>query len=178
MNRTQWITVFFLRTFLFSTLSLAQSTPKAVGPFEIKPFRSFVTIKSYQLGQSGGAPEKPVQLGLVIKLPDKRTISLPEQTGHWKLKNSEAQEVNQTFEIPFEFIQNDGFAFEVEMIQKGQPIQPCLFNVTQLSQFNRTYFCRTDVNFQTNQQHLADSKAVKQGVEIKVHTLANTRKLK
>ncbi|NDC24167.1 MAG: hypothetical protein EBZ49_08575, partial [Proteobacteria bacterium] len=98
---------------------------------------------------------------------------LPEGGHYWSIGNNQSQDINRTFEIPFSAIQNDGFAFELTMVRSGKKILPCRFEVAQLSQFNRTYFCRTDVAFQQN-QNIPQDKIAKEAVEVRVFSDINS----
>ena len=144
-----------------------------VTPTLIKPYRTFVTIKKYNL-ENNGIPSKPISnVKLEIQFPGGHAVQLPEGGHYWSIGNNQSQEINRTFELPFAVIQNDGFSFELTMIRKGKKILPCRFEVAKLSQFNRNYICRTDVAFQTNQQHLPEEKVAKEAIEIRVFSDLN-----
>lgn len=152
----------------FQTALLAESESAA------KPFRTFVTIKKYNL-ENNGLPSKPISnVKLEIKFPGGNQIELPEGGHFWSIGNNQSQEINRTFEIPYSMIRNDGFALELTMIRKGKKILPCKFEISRLSQFNRSYICRTDVAFQMNQQHLTEEKISKEAVEIRVFSDLNS----
>ena len=51
---------------------------------------------------------------------------------------------------------------------------PCDFEVTSLSQFNRSYVCHTDINWQTNQKIAAD-RIDKEGIQIRAFTDKNSQ---
>jgi len=140
----------------------------------IKPYRTFVTIKKYNL-ENSGTPSRPISnVKLAIKFPNGNTLELPEGGHYWSIGNLQSQEINRTFEIPFSHIQNDGFGFEITMIRKGKKILPCKFQVNRLSQFNRSYVCRTDVAYQMNQQNIPDEKVAKEAIEIRVFSDKNS----
>lgn len=139
-----------------------------------KPFRTFVTIKNYNLENSGISSKPISNVKFEIAFPGGHQIQLPEGGHYWSIGNNQSQEINRTFEIPFSVIQNDGFSFELTMVRKGKKILPCKFEVTRLSQFNRSYVCRTDVAFQMNQQHLPEEKVAKEAVEIRVFSDLNS----
>lgn len=141
---------------------------------EEKSFRTFVTIKKYNL-ESNGIPSKPISnVKFEINFPGDNRVQLPEGGHFWSISNNQSQEINRTFEIPYSSIQNDGFTFELTMIRKGKKILPCRFEVTRLSQFNRSYICRTDVAYQMNQQHVPEEKVAKEAVEIRVFSDLNS----
>lgn len=110
-----------------------------------KSFRTFVTVKSRS------------KINLEIKLPDGRQIQLPQK--------NKSQETEHTVEVPFEFVKEDGFSMEMQMVTKGKDILPCQLTVRQLSQYNRSYVCRT-----------SEDKAVREAVEIRVFTDVNSTK--
>ncbi|NBX81588.1 hypothetical protein EBQ90_00645 [bacterium] len=139
-----------------------------------KPFRTFVTVKGYHQ-ESNGHLKKPESLvRLEVQLPNGQTVGLPENNQFWTVSNQQSQEVEQTFEVPYEWVHGDGFTFQIKMIQSGKDILPCQFQVSRLSEYNRTYFCRTDVNFQTNQLRVPEQKLVKQAVEVRVFSDLNS----
>lgn len=149
--------------------------PESQKKFElIKPYRTFITIKKYNL-ENNGTPNRPISnVKLAIKFPNGSQIELPEGGHYWSIGNLQSQEINRTFEIPFSQIQNDGFSFELTMIRKGKKILPCKFQVNRLSQFNRSYVCRTDVAYQMKQQNIPDEKVAKEAVEIRVFSDKNS----
>ena len=158
---------------LYSTQGLPE-TETVAEPVITKPYRTFVTIKKYNL-ENNGIPSKPISnVKLEISFPGGHKVDLPEGGHYWSIGNNQSQEINRTFEIPFSHIQKDGFSFELTMVRKGKKILPCRFDVARLSQFNRSYVCRTDVAFQTNQQHLADEKVAKEAIEIRVFSDINS----
>ena len=153
---------------------IIQTTAYAETIAPTKPFRTFVTIKKYNL-ENNGTPSKPISnVKLEIKFPGANPIELPEGGHFWSIGNNQSQEINRTFEIPYSMIRNDGFALELTMIRKGKTILPCKFEISRLSQFNRSYVCRTDVAFQMNQQHLSEDKISKEAVEIRVFSDLNS----
>lgn len=156
--------LFLLGFFTFNAFSDSQ-----------KPFRTFITLKSYHLAQSGNtAPEHSIQLKL--KLEGQEALPLPQKDLSWTLSNGGTQTIDQTFEIPFEAISSDSFSFEVQMLREGKKIEPCRFTVTQLSQYNRNYICRSDVNYQLHKQNLPQDKISKEAIEVRVFTSLKTKK--
>lgn len=150
----------------------AESSPITSLP-EVKPYRTFITIKRYDL-ENSGIPSKPVStVKLDIRFPQGVHFQLPEGGNAWSIGNNQSQEINRTFEIPWNFIAKDGFAFEIQMKRKGKSINPCKFDVQQLSQFNRTYICRTDVAYQQNQR-ISEDKIAKEAIEIRVFSDRNS----
>jgi len=155
---------------IFSALMTLNAFPNSK-----KSFRTFVTLKSYHLAQSGNAlPNHHIQLK--VKLGEKETSSLPQRELAWTLPTGGTKAINQTFEIPFEVLSSDSFSFEVQMLREGKTIEPCRFAVTQVSQYNRNYVCRSDVNHQTRNQNLPSNKISKEAIEVRVFTSLNTPK--
>jgi hypothetical protein len=70
-------------------------------------------------------------------------------------------------------VNNDGFNFQIQMVRKGVKMLPCNFTVNQLSQFNRSYFCHTDIQWQMEQK-ISEEKIDKEGIQIRVFTDKNT----
>lgn len=154
-------------------LSETETSPSSE-PVITKPYRTFVTIKKYNL-ENNGIPSKPISnVKLELTFPGGHKVGLPEGGNYWSIGNNQSQEINRTFEVPFAYIQKDGFSFELTMIRKGKKILPCKFEVARLSQFNRSYVCRTDVAFQTNQQHVPEEKVAKEAIEVRVFSDANS----
>jgi hypothetical protein len=167
-------------SFVF-VLGLAIVSTKAIPETEAnpelaitKPYRTFVTIKKYNL-ENSGIPSKPVSnVKLEISFPGGHKLELPEGGHYWSIGNNQSQDINRTFEIPYAFIQKDGFSFELTMVRKGKKILPCRFEVARLSQFNRSYVCRTDVAFQMNQQSVPEEKVAKEAIEVRVFSDINS----
>jgi hypothetical protein len=151
-----------------ATGSLA-STPQK----EIKPYRTFLTIQRYNM-ENNGEPSSPISnVRLEVTWPNGTKMVLPEGGQYWPIGNGQVQEINRTFELPWNMITNDGFKFEVQMIRKGSKMAPCQFEIVQLSQFNRGYVCHTDLNAQTN---LAPENMDKEGIQVRVFTDLNSEK--
>jgi hypothetical protein len=171
----------FRKASLALTLVLATVTTKAIPETEAKgeptltkPYRTFVTIKKYNL-ENNGIPSKPVSnVRLEISFPGGHKLELPEGGHYWSIGNNQSQDINRTFEVPYDFIQKDGFSFDVTMVRKGKKILPCHFEVAHLSQFNRSYVCRTDVAFQMNQQSIPEEKVAKEAIEVRVFSDINS----
>jgi hypothetical protein len=51
---------------------------------------------------------------------------------------------------------------------------PCEFEISQLSQFNRGYICRTDTNFQAS-KNLPPEQIDKEGIQLRVFSDKNSR---
>jgi len=141
--------LFLINFFLLQVSSLADTS---------KSFRTFVTVKALHHGESAVSSKGGSEVRLEIKLPDGRTLKLREK------------DVDQSFEIPFDFVKQDTFGMEVTLLKKGKNILPCEITVNQLSQYNRSYRCQTDVGFQVSQQHIPESKVTREGVEFRVFT--------
>lgn len=138
-----------------------------------KPYRTFVTIQKYTVENSGSHhPQSNVRLE--ITFPGGSKVALPENGQYWPIGNGQVQEINRTFEIPWSAVKNDGFQFRLQMVRQGSKLLPCEFDVSSLSQFNRSYVCHTDVNWQLDQK-VASENVDKEGVQIRVFTDKNSQ---
>lgn len=139
----------------------------------VKPYRTWIQIQRYQVENSGEGLGSISNVRLVITFPgptEKGTVvELPGGGQYWPIGNGQVQEINRTFELPFKYIQKDGFQFRIQMIRKGAWIKPCEFDVVQLSQFNRSYVCRTDVEWQ-KKRGIPEEKLDKESLQIRVLT--------
>jgi hypothetical protein len=171
----------FLSTFIFvnsaysDNESVAQqmattTTTQAVQPV-VQPYRTFITFKRYYVKSTDQAVSN---VRLEILFPNGVKTQLPENGQYWPVGVGQAQDINRTFELPFATIQKDSFHFKVQMVRHGGNILPCEFEVDSLSQFNRSYICHTDVNWQTNQK-VASEKIDDEGVEIRIFTDKNSQ---
>lgn len=149
----------------------ATATPTAV---KVDPYRTFITIQRYVI-ENNGEPNNPISnVRVSITFPNGQKVELPEAGQWWPVGNGQAQEINRTFEVPWQVVsQKDGFKFKIQMERKGSQMLPCEFEVAQLSQFNRAYNCQTDVAWQT-QQKLPAEKIDKEGIQIRVFTSKNS----
>jgi len=153
------------------TAPVEQTAPAA--PVVAKPFRTFIAIQSYIM-ETNGDPKNPISnVRLEVKFPGDKHFQLPESGQYWPMGNGQTQEINRVFELPTEAVQNDGFNFVIQMVRKGSKMLPCQFQVTQLSQYNRAYFCHTDVEWQVSQK-FPEEKLNKEGIQIRVFTDRNT----
>ena len=126
--------------------------------------RTFITIQRYNM-ENNGEPSSPISnVRIEIKFPDGNKIQLPEGGQFWPIGNGQVQEINRTFELPWTYVQKDGFKFEIQLVRKGSKMLPCEFDVTELSQFNRAYVCRTDTSLQTN---VAAENLDREGIQIR-----------
>ena len=138
---------------------------------EIKPYRTFITIQRYNMEQSGDA-EQISNVRIEVMFPNqKNPLQLPEGGGFWPIGNGQVQEINRTFELPYQMVQNDGFKFTIQMFRKGSTFLPCQFDVSQLSEFNRGYVCHTDLGYQNG---LLPEKQDKEGIQVRVFTDRNS----
>ena len=149
MKSNNRLLLFLVSLFLIQGNSLADTQ---------KSFRTFVTVKALHQGDGSVSSPNNSEVRLQIKLPDGRTLKLREN------------DIDQSFEIPFDFVKQDSFGMEVTMLGERKNILPCKITVHQLSQYNRSYRCQTDVGFQINQQHIPENKATREGVEFRVFT--------
>lgn len=140
---------------------------------QIQPYRTYITVQSYVMDNNGD-PKNPISnVRLEVAFPGEKKFELPEGGQYWPIGNGQKQDIARTYELPWQFINNDGFEFTVQMVRKGGKMLPCKFKVTQLSQYNRGYFCHTDVQWQYDQK-VAEEKLDKEGVQIRVFTDKNT----
>ncbi|MBY0369300.1 hypothetical protein K2X33_01355 [bacterium] len=142
-------------------------------PAVIPPYRTFVAIQSYIMETNGDASNPISNVRLEVKFPGDKSFQLPDAGQYWPIGNGQTQEINRTFEVPYAAIQKDGFGFVIQMVRKGSKMLPCQFQVTQLSEYNRTYFCHTDVEWQVKQK-FTEEKLNKEGIQIRVFTDRNT----
>ena len=139
----------------------------------VTPYRTFITIQRYNIENAGETKNPISNVRLAITFPNGNTMYLPEGGQFWPIGSGQVQEVNRTFEIPWTFIKADGFKFVVKIENKGNPFEPCLFDVVQLSEFNRSYTCHTDLGWQAS-KGIPQEKMNKEGVQIRVFTSKNS----
>lgn len=139
-----------------------------------QPFRTWVALEGFIM-ESNGDPANPISsVRLAVTMPGKLRLDLPGNGQYWTIGNGQMQEIHQIVEIPWEAVSaSDGFPFRVQIVRKGSTLLPCEFQVTQLSQFNRKYFCHTDVNWQIS-QNVPEENLEKEGIEVRVFTDKNT----
>lgn len=155
-------------------------TPKAIGEEQVqntvqnsKQFRTFIAIQRYNM-ESNGDEKNPVsQTKMEIVFPNNATVKLPENGGYWTIGNGQTQEINRTFEVPFSYVQQDGFKFTIQLYRKGSKMMPCSFDVAKLSEYNRAYVCHTDLNYQAS-KNISQDKLDREGVQIRIFTDLNT----
>lgn len=167
MNYRAFWTFGMLASYFFSAVAVGDEKVDLTSL--IKPYRTFITIKQFTM-ETNGEPESPVSnVRLEVTFPNQQVVFLPGEEQYWPIGNGQIQEINQTFELPWAYIQKDGFNFNIQIVRKGTRLEPCKFEVHQLSQFNRSYICRTDINWQVK-QNTAEQHLDKEGVEIRVFT--------
>jgi hypothetical protein len=154
-----------------ATQTAAQAVPAKPAP--VAPFRTFMTIQRYTLESNGDPSNNISNVRLEMKFPGDVQIKLPGGDQHWPIGNGQVQEVNQTFEIPWAYVRNDSFSFVLQMVRKGAQILPCQFDVKELSHFNRTYTCQTDVGWQQREK-VPENRINREGVAIRIFTDRNT----
>ncbi len=142
-------------------------------PAKVDPYRTFVTIQRYTMDNNGETSRPISNVRISVIFPNGNKILLPEGGQWWPIGNGQAQEINRTYEVPWAYIQADGFKFTVQMERKGSEMLPCQFDVVQLSQFNRAYTCHTDLTWQQNQNTPAD-QLDKEGIQVRVFTSKNS----
>lgn len=139
----------------------------------ITPYRTFLTVTKYNLIKTGRPDQRISNVRLEIEFPDKAKVQLPGKGQYWTIGDGQVQEIQSTFEIPFEYLKNDGFILTVQMDRKSAWIKPCRIEITELSRFNRTYTCRTDVGWQ-RQRKIPEENFDLEEVELRVFTDKNT----
>lgn len=153
---------------------VAAASPVAAPAVPIKPYRTFVHIQRFSI-ENSGEPNNPVSnVRLAIEFPNGNKFELPGSGQYWPIGNGQVQEIDQTYELPFAAINNDGFKFVIQIERKGSKYLPCNFEVSQLSQFNRSYVCHTDLNWQTAQK-IPEDKIERQGVQLRIFTDLNSK---
>ena len=154
----------------FAETAQAPAAPAAV----VKPYRTFVQIQRYAI-DSNGDPGNPISnVRIEVTFPNGSKVQLPEGGQWWPIGNGQVQEINRTFEIPFTAVTKDGFRLQIQMQRKGSEMLPCLFDVSQVSQFNRAYTCHTDLNWQIS-QNTPEDKLDREGIQIRVFTDLNSK---
>jgi hypothetical protein len=140
---------------------------------KIAPYRTWITVENFEMIQNGDAKNPISNVKMEVLLPGGTKFELPEGGQFWTIGNGQKQDIKRTYELPWSTIQNDGFNFVVQMVRKGSKMLPCNFTVNQLSQYNRSYFCHTDLQWQMDQKFPED-KLDKEGIQIRVWTDRNT----
>ena len=172
MSKFKIAATLFLATFFF----MGTAYPDDVQP-QVKaqqPYRTFIMIQRYSVENSGNAGQSVSNVRLEITFPNEIKTQLPENGQYWPIGNGQAQEINRTFELPFALVQNDSFRFRIQMIRHGGKLLPCEFDVASLSQFNRSYVCHTDTNWQANQK-VASDRIDNEGIQIRIFTDKNSQ---
>jgi hypothetical protein len=155
------------------TAAVATATATAPTVGKIAPYRTWITIESFEMIQNG-EPQNPISnVKLEVSFPDGSKFELPEGGQYWTIGNGQIQDIKRTYELPWSAITNDGFAMSVQMVRKGSKMLPCNFTVNQLSQFNRAYFCRTDLAWQLERK-IPEDRQDKEGIQVRVWTDRNT----
>jgi len=140
----------------------------------IKPHRTFVTIQRYNMENNGETSNPISNVKIELTFPNGQKLELPGNGQYWPIGNGQVQEINRSFEIPFQYLQNDGFKFQVQMVRKGTEFLPCQFDVVQMTEFNRSYVCHTDLGWQTTRKIPADQMD-KEGIQVRVFTDLNSK---
>lgn len=140
----------------------------------MKPYRTFINIQRYSIDNAGD-PKNPISnVRLELTFPSGNKLALPEGGQYWPIGNGQVQEINRTFELPYAYIQKDGFRLVIQIYRKGSSFVPCQFDIAQLSQYNRSYVCHTDVNWQ-QQKQVPPDMLDKQGVQLRIFTDVNSK---
>ncbi|MCB0403405.1 MAG: hypothetical protein KDD51_01370 [Bdellovibrionales bacterium] len=151
----------------------------------VEPYRTFIEIQRYEIENNGEDPQaQPISnVKLEVKFPKdpadaeaaRLEMELPGNGQYWPIGNGQVQEIKRTLELPWKYVVKDGFTFEIQMVRKGSWMKPCVFEVTQLSEFNRAYVCRTDLDWQ-KKRGVPEQRLDKEGVQVRVFTDKNTPK--
>lgn len=149
--------------------------PKPPKP-RLQPYRTFLHVQRYMI-ENTGDPQHPIaNVKIVIKTPSGQELELPGNREYWPIGNGQFQEINRIYELPWEIIKDDGFTFSMTMVNQRSFIKPCKFEVVTLSQFNRSYVCRVDEDWQTR-KNIPPERLDKEAIQIRVFTdLAHTPK--
>ncbi len=139
-----------------------------------KPYRTWITVQRYNMEQNGEENQPISNVRLEVTFPNGQKLSLPESGQFWPIGNGQVQEINRNYEIPYAWVSNDGFVFTVQMNRKGTVLLPCKFEVATLSQFNRSYVCRTDTGWQAS-NHVPAEKHDKESIQIRIFTDLNSK---
>lgn len=139
----------------------------------VKPYRTFIHLQRFSI-ENNGEPGNPVSnVRLLVEFPNGNKFEVPGGSQYWPIGNGQVQEIDKVYELPFASIQNDGFKFVIQIERKGSKYLPCNFEVAQLSQFNRSYVCHTDIGWQQS-QNIPEDQIDKQGVQVRVFTDLNS----
>lgn len=159
---------------LMPGIAFAETAPEVAPGFaKIPAYRTWITLENFEM-VSNGEPSNPVSnVKIEVVFPGGKKFELPEGGQYWTIGNGQIQDIKRTFELPASVIANDGFEFTIQMVRKGSKMLPCNFKVSQLSQYNRTYFCHTDIAWQT-QNRTPEEKLDKEGINLRVWTDLNT----
>ena len=175
MKTSRWIFGAAVVSFLYGASAFAADAIPANGQVAglpkkpVVPYETFIEIQNYQLQNSGIPGNQIHNVHVELTFPNGKKITLPEGGQDWPIANGQMQPINLTYKIPFKYIQNDGFTFTLQMVRRGADLQPCVFKVDELSQFNRSYVCRTDTNWQSTQR-VPEEKWDKEAVQVRVST--------
>ena len=140
----------------------------------VKPYRTWIAIQRYNMENNGESNQPISNVRLEVKFPNGTKHQLPESGQFWPIGNGQVQEINRTYEVPWAWVQNDGFVFEIQMVRKGSEFLPCRFEVATLSQFNRAYVCKTDTAWQANNR-ITPELMDKESIQIRVFTDLNSK---
>lgn len=181
-----------------SISQVEQSVDSETPTTEKKPYRTFLNIQRYTIENDGNPNNSISNVRLEVLFPNQdpekqvkpmwwerwffgkqdesvvARILLPGgEDQWWPIGDGQVQEINQIFEVPWEYIQNDGFRFTIKIHRKGTVIKPCVFDVVSLSEFNRSYICRLDENWQLS-QNIPEDQLDKEGVQLRIFTDKNS----
>ncbi len=133
----------------------------------IKPYRTFIHIQRFTEDNTGDIKHPIANAKLRVQFPNGKQIELPESGGYWPVGNGQVQEINRIYELPWEFIKNDGFKFSITMVNKRSKIKPCEYEVSNLSEYNRSYVCRIDEDWQ-RKKRIPEDQLDREAVQIRV----------
>ena len=137
------------------------------------PYRTFLNIQHYYVENSGN--DNIANVRVDITFPGGQTVQLPEGGQYWPIAGAQVQEINRVYEIPFSVLEKDAFKFRIQMDRKGSSVLPCEFDVQQIAEFNRSYVCKVDLNWQTA-RGIPEDKLDKEGIQVRVFTDKNSPK--
>lgn len=156
-------------------VAAASSSTDSSLPSDKKPSHYYIQLQRYNIKNSGRKDNAISNVRLSVTFPNKSQTNLPENGQYWPIGNGQVQEINRTYELPAQYVQNDEFKFQIQMDNKGNPFLPCEFDVTQISQFNRAYVCSVDVGWQ-KAHGVKDEDLDEEAIQIRVFTDLNSDK--
>ena len=132
-----------------------------------------VTLEKFVWEPSPSATDPSSQVQFVLSFPGGQKVSFPQKSADkaWTLQAGKPLEIGETLTVPPEVVHGDQFHFTLQVLRQGILLSPCEFDVAQVSQFNRTYTCHTDLNWQRN-HGFSEEQLEKDTVQLRVYSNA------